>query len=171
MTIQTMQNRKDESMKLPVETLIWRYENNLYQAAYSVLQNRADAQDAVQLAFIQYVQDPDSFESEEHIRRWLFRTVLNKAKDIRRSFWRRNRTDLDETIQNMSFEQPKDLDLFSAVSALPRTYRVVLQLYYYEEFSIREISQMLSISENAVKKRLSRARNLLKEKLDEEWEI
>ncbi len=89
-----------------VETLIWKYQNSLYQAAYSALQNRAEAQDAVQMTFIQYVRQEKNFESEEHVRHWLFRTVLNKAKDIRRSFWHRNKVDLSETIQNMSFEQP-----------------------------------------------------------------
>lgn len=158
-------------MDIPVETLIWKYQNSLYQTAYSALQNRAEAQDAVQMTFIQYVRQEKNFESEEHVRHWLFRTVLNKAKDIRRSFWHRNKVDLSETIQNMSFEQPKDLDLFEAVSALPANYRSVLQLYYYEDFSIREIAQILSISESAVKKRLSRARTLLKNKLNEEWEI
>lgn len=141
----------------------------MYQAAYAVLQNMADAQDAVQLTFIKYHEKDLDYESEEHMRRWLFRTVLNQAKDIRRSFWRKNRTELNEAITAI-FETPEDRQLFEEVSALPPSYRVVLQLYYYEDFSVKEIAQMIHLSQAAVKKRLSRGRQLLKNHLKGESE-
>lgn len=156
-------------MKPTVESIIPAYLDNLYQAAYAVLQNMADAQDAVQLTFIKYHEKDLDFESEEHMRRWLFRTVLNQAKDTRRSFWRKNRTELNESITAI-FETPEDRQLFEEVSALPPSYRVVLQLYYYEDFSVKEIAQMIHLSQAAVKKRLSRGRQLLKNHLKGESE-
>ncbi len=155
-------------MKLTVEYLIPKYQDSLYQAAFSILQNPADAQDAVQITMIRYHQIRQDFEDEEHIRKWLFRCVLNAAKDIRRAFWRRSRCSLDETIASIEFETIQDRSLFETVCALPEKYRVVIQLFYYEEFSIREISELTGTSESNVKKRLSRARNMLRSELNAE---
>lgn len=71
-------------MRIGVEYLIGRYKDHLFGAAFSVTQNGADAQDAVQDTFIRYYQSDMEFDNEEHIRLWLFRTVYNRAKDIRR---------------------------------------------------------------------------------------
>lgn len=156
-------------MKLPVEYVIKKYQDRLYGAAYSLLQNSADAKDAVQMAYIKFVSDSADFADEEHIRSWLFRCTLNQAKDIQRAFWRRNKRDLQD-YENFSFETEKDQNLFETVSKLPAKYRVVLQLFYYEDYSIEEISNILQISTSNVKKRLSRARKMLKERLLEEWD-
>ncbi|MBR0135494.1 MAG: sigma-70 family RNA polymerase sigma factor, partial [Clostridia bacterium] len=70
----------------------------------------------------------------------------------------------------LTFEDPSDRSLFEAVMELPEMYRVTLHLYYYEEYSLREIAGILGITEGAVKSRLSRGRNTLKKKLSEDWE-
>lgn len=155
-------------MKLPVEYLIPKYQDHLYQAAYAILQDPADGQDAVQMTFIKYYQLNQDFTDEEHIRKWLFRTVMNQAKDIRRAFWRKSRAQLDENAAITVFEKPEDQQLFDAVSSLPEKYRIVLQLYYYEDFSVQEIAGLCKISSSAIKKRLSRGRAMLKERLEEE---
>lgn len=59
-------------MRLPVDTLVQRYHQNLYVVAYSVCSNREDAEEAAQDAFIQYHISKKEFDSEEHIRAWLF---------------------------------------------------------------------------------------------------
>ncbi len=156
-------------MRETVETLFSRYKDSLFQAAFSVLQNRADSEDAVQMTMIQYFSSTQEFENEDHIKKWLFRTVLNKAKDIRRTFWRRNRMPLDETLANIPVTSEADGRLLEAVAHLPARYRVVLQLYYYENFSTEEISRIIQISPAGVRKRLSRARSELKKILREDW--
>ncbi|WP_438591120.1 RNA polymerase sigma factor [Faecalibaculum rodentium] len=138
--------------------LIVEYQDNLYKAALAVLRDPADSQDAVQLTFIKYCQSDLDFRDREHIRKWLFRTVLNQSKDIRRAFWRRSRTALDESVAAPEFRSQISQELYEAVSSLPSKYRVTLQLYYYEDFSIREIAQLTGQSETAVKTRLSRGR-------------
>lgn len=156
-------------MRIGVEYLIGRYKDHLFGAAFSVTQNGADAQDAVQDTFIRYYQSDMEFDNEEHIRLWLFRTVYNRAKDIRKAFWKRSKVDLDEVV-NFYFPQPSDQrDLFAAVLQLPRKERTVLQPYYYEEYPVKEIAAILGLKEAAVRKRLSRARAALKQKLQEEW--
>lgn len=155
-------------MKLPVEYLIPKYQDNLYQAAYAILQNIADSQDAVQMTFIKYYQNDQDYQNEEHIRKWLFRTIMNQAKDIRRSFWRKSRSELNEATAGTVFETSQDQSLFDAVSGLDAKYRIILQLYYYEEFTIREIAALTGLSQSTVKKRLERGRKLLREQLDGE---
>lgn len=156
-------------MQLDTEYLMAKYQKNLYLAAYSVLQNQADAQDAVQSTFLKYYQKDMDFENEEHIRHWLFRTVLNQAKDIRRAFWRRNRVSIDQIQETAQNQDDQAHELFNVICSLPAQERMVLQLYYYENYSAPEMAEMLSISEVAVRKRLSRARQKLKEKLKGDW--
>ncbi|WP_290138524.1 RNA polymerase sigma factor [uncultured Dubosiella sp.] len=157
-------------MRIPVEILIPRYKDHLFGAAFSVTQNQADAQDAVQNTFIRYHQASQAFDSEEHIRLWLFRTVYNQAKDIRKSFWKRNKVSLDEVVDAYYPAPSSHRDLFEAVLRLPEKQRSAMQLYYYEDYSIKEIAAILGCKEAAVKKRLSRARATLKQKLQEEWD-
>ncbi|WP_354022683.1 RNA polymerase sigma factor [Faecalibaculum rodentium] len=110
--------------------LIPEYQDNLYKAALAVLRDPADSQDAVQLTFIKYCQSDLDFRDREYIRKWLFRTVLNQSKDIRRAFWRRSRTALDESVAAPEFRSQISQELYEAVSSLPSKYRVTLQLYY-----------------------------------------
>ncbi len=156
------------NMKLPAEYLIPQYQDRLYGAAFAVLQNGADAADAVQMTFIKYVDKDLEYKDEEHIRAWLFKTVINQAKDIRRSFFRSHKVSIEAAI-NLHFEQEEDQTLFETVCQLPEKDRTVLQLYYYEDYPIKEIARILGIRESNVKKRLSRARSKLKNVLQENW--
>jgi RNA polymerase sigma-70 factor (ECF subfamily) len=82
-------------MKPSVEILIDNYRSNLYATAFNVCKNRQDAEDVVQDTFIQYLSQKKDFESEQHIRAWLIRVAINKAKnknntflDVIRCHWR-----------------------------------------------------------------------------------
>ncbi len=77
---------------------------------------------------------------------------------------------LEDYLETLPFESKEDSDLFEEVLNLPKKYRIVIHLFYYEDYSIREISQILHISESNTKTRLSRGRQLLKYVLMEEWE-
>lgn len=98
---------------------------------------------------------------------------VEDAKDVSKSFWHRNinkeKMSLENYIQSLPFETKEDSALFEAVLNLPEKYRIVIHLFYYEDWSIREISQILHISESNVKTRLSRGRKLLKDVLKEDW--
>ena len=156
-------------MRQPVQELFVRYRNSLYAAAFNVCKNAQDAEDAVQDTFIQYYSSKKEFDNEQHIRAWLIRVAINKAKNTNRTFWKKNRTSLEEYMETLAFETPESEELFGAVMNLPGKYRIVIHLFYYEDYAIREIAGILNISENNVKVRLSRGRLLLKEKLKEEW--
>lgn len=156
-------------MRLPVESLIARYHQNLFAVAFNVCKNREDAEEVVQDAFIQYHLKNRDFQNEEHIRAWLIRVTINKAKNATRTFWRRNRTSLAETMMTLPFENQESEWLFEVVMGLPQKYRIVIHLFYYEAYSIQEIAEILHLSEANVKTRLSRARAMLRDTLKEVW--
>lgn len=156
-------------MRLPVETLVERYHQNLFAVAFNVCKNREDAEEVVQDAFIQYHLKRLDFQSEEHIRAWLIRVTINKAKNAARTFWRRHRTSLEETMAALNFNDQESEQLFEAVMALPQKYRIVVHLFYYEDYSVHEMAELLSLSESNVKTRLSRARAMLRDTLKEVW--
>lgn len=156
-------------MRLPVDMLVQRYHQNLYAVAYSVCSNREDAEEAAQDTFIQYHISKKEFDSEEHIRAWLIRVTINKAKNAAKSFRRRNRTSLEDQLTTLSFESEEASQVFEAVMQLAPKYRIVVHLFYYEDYSVREIAEILKISEANVKTRLSRARAMLRDTLKEVW--
>lgn len=156
-------------MRLPVEMLVERYHQNLFAVAFNVCKNREDAEEVVQDAFIQYHLKRLEFQSEEHIRAWLIRVTINKAKNAARTFWRRHRTSLEETMAVLTFDDKESERLFEAVMALPQKYRIVVHLFYYEDYSVHEMAELLSLSESNVKTRLSRARAMLRDTLKEVW--
>lgn len=157
-------------MRKSVDELMGRYRDNLFAAAFSICKNAADADDAVQEAFLQYYLTEKEFDDEQHIRAWLLRVAMNRAKNANRSFWRRNKVPLEEYMETLEFEMPEDGVLFETVLNLPEKYRSVIHLYYYEDYSVRNIAEILRLTESNVKARLSRGRKLLKKELKEEWE-
>lgn len=157
-------------MRQSVQELFEKYQDNLYIIAFNVCKNAEDAKDVVQDTFIQYYSAKKEFDSEQHIRAWLIRVAINKAKNMNTAFWRKNRMSLEEYMENLEFETEESEELFETVMRLPEKYRIVIHLFYYEEYNIHEIADILKLSESNVKVRLSRGRLLLKEKLQEEWE-
>ena len=157
-------------MRLPVQELMNMYKNNVYAAAFSICKNASDAEDVVQDTFLKYYMTRKNFDSEQHIRAWLLRVAINKAKNIQASFWYRNGVPLEDYIETLSFETPESRDLFEEVMKLPEKYRVVVHLFYYEDYSVKEIANILKISESNIKVRLSRGRAMLKDALKEGWE-
>lgn len=156
-------------MRLQTEYLVERYQENIFRAAFSIVKNCADAEDMVQDTFLQYLRSDREFDSEEHIKAWLLRTAINKAKNLRMAFWHRNKVSLEDYLATIPFENPMDHELIDAVLSLPQKYRLVVHLYYYEDYSVREIAAVLTLSESAVKNRLLRGRQMLKNMLKEEW--
>lgn len=156
-------------MKIETEVLVERFRDNLFSVAFNVCGNAADAEDVVQETFLRYHTTSKQFDSEAHIRAWLLRVSINKAKNVNRAFRRRPVVPLEDYMESLSFESQGAQDLFEQVMKLPEKYRVVLHLFYYEDYAVREIAKILGESESNVKTRLSRARKLLKNYLKEEW--
>lgn len=155
-------------MRQSLEELIELHQKSLYAAAFSVCRNIDDANDAVQDTFIQYYTSKKQFHDGEHLKAWLLRVAINRAKDISGSFWKRNRISIEDCMNELPFEDQEEHALFEEVMKLPEKYREVIHLYYYEDFSAREIARILRITEGSVKMRLSRGRSFLRDVLKEE---
>ena len=146
-----------------------RYSDRLYAAAFNICRQQQDAEDAVQDAFIRLYHSRKDFESEEHIKAWLMRVTINAAKSTKRLFWNRMRSSYEEYMDSLAFEEESDKGLMDEVLKLPEKYRIVIHLFYFEEYKVKEIAEILNTSENTVKTRLLNGRRILKDKL-EGWE-
>ncbi len=148
-------------------TLIYeKYRDAVFRLAVTYLKNTADALDALQEVMIRVYRYDGRFESEEHRRSWIMKTTVNICYDQLKCFWKKSRADADLTL----FPQPEDpgRGILEEVLALPLKYRSVIYLHYYEDYSFREISDLLKISESAAKMRAKRGRELLKLELEKE---
>lgn len=157
-------------MRQPVDELIACYQDNLYAVAFNICKNQMDAEDVVQETFVQYYTTKKQFEDQQHLRAWLIRVAINKAKNLTRTFWRRNKCSLEDYMETLTFEDTDSRNLFEEVMKLPDKYRIIIHLFYYEDYSVKEISEILKLSESNVKTRLSRGRTLLKNTLKEAWD-
>lgn len=157
-------------MRESVDVLIEKYKDNLFVIAFNICKDMQDSEDVVQDTFIQYISSKKDFETEQHIRAWLIRVTINKAKNKKMNFFRRNIVPLEDYMETLTFESQESSDLFETVMKLPEKLRIVIHLFYYEDYSVKEISNILRISESNVKVRLSRGRMLLKNTLKEVWE-
>ena len=128
-----------------------------------------DAEDAVQETFVQYYTSRKEFENEQHIRRGSSGWSSIRLK-YQSDFLEKNRCSLEDYMETLSFPDSKSRDLFEEVMKLPDKFRIVIHLFYYEDYSVREIADILKLSESNVKTRLSRGRALLRNSLKEEWE-
>ena len=156
-------------MRLPVEKLIEEYQNSLYVAAFSICKNDHDAEDVVQDTFIKYISKNNDFESKEHIKAWLLRVAINLAKNKMTTLFRRKVVPMEDYMMDIEMPSEDSNNLLNAVMRLPQKYRIVIHLFYYEDYSVKEIADILKISPDNVKTRLTRGRKQLKIMLKEEW--
>jgi len=147
-----------------------RYQNMVYRTALHALGSPQDADDAVQEVFLRLFRRGNGFDGEEHLRRWLLRVTVNCCRDTLKSPWRKRRTSWEEIPEIPVFDRPEQAALYREVMALPEKYRTVLNLFYYEEFTAREIGELLGVDTSTVTARLARARRRLRERLGEDWQ-
>ncbi len=143
------------------------YANMLFRIAMVHLGSREDAEEAIQDTFIKLMEKEPEFKDAEHQKAWLIRVVTNHCKTLLGRSWRKREVKLEGT-EPVPAETTELVILLQLVLALPLKYRTVIHLYYYEGYQVHEISQMIRISESAVKMRLQRGRKLLKLELEGE---
>lgn len=148
------------------------YANTLYRIACTYCRHHADAEDIVQTAFMKLYQTDTTFQDEEHMKKWLIRVTANEAKNLCTSFWKKNVVPLETSMtdQPYDFPFPESSDLYDAVMKLPDKYKIVIHLYYYEDYSVKEIAEILQLKETTVQTQLMRARKKLKTRLKEVWQ-
>lgn len=151
------------------ERVFQRNSKRLYLIALSFTANQYDSEDILQDVFIKFFKSKTEFESEEHIDKWLTSVTVNECKNLFKYAFRRRRADFEDYTVSYTFDCEQSEDLFNAVMSLPPKLRTVIHLYYYEDMPICEIAENLKIKQSAVKTRLHRAREQLKNNLGDDW--
>jgi len=144
-----------------VDEVVDKYANMVYRLALAHMKSKHDAEDVFQDVFLRYILKPRSFESEEHRKAWLIRVTINRSRSIWGAWFRKNEP-LDDFL---AVETEPDNDLSEYLALLPQKYRSVIHLFYYEDLSVKQISEILGAKESTVRTWLTRARSILSEKL------
>ncbi|MBR4286495.1 MAG: RNA polymerase sigma factor [Clostridia bacterium] len=149
------------------KTLYNTYGEMLYRIAFVYLGNPDDTEDVLQDVFFTLLNNPPSFKDEEHQKAWLIRTTRNKAINLLKSASHKNVNIDDLQIRIDDHNKDLHIDILKKVLSLSPKYKAVTVLYYYNDYSVDEISRILKISKSAVKMRLKRSRELLKIDLED----
>ena len=154
-----------------MEEIFERYKGLLYRIAFTHMKDHADAEDMVQEVFLHMMKSRPILKTKEHERAWLIRALLNLCKDHEKQAWNRKRIPLQEVPEQEKafFHIPyvEEDETLWEVFTLPEKYRNPIYLFYYEDYSIREIAEVLGEQENTVKTHLKRGREELKKRLQE----
>lgn len=150
-----------------IAAIVHTYGNILYRLCLVMLGNGADAEDALQETLIRYYQKAPRFESAEHQKAWLITVATNQCRDLLR--YRKRHPQIDpEILQTVPAEAP-DGSILEALMTLPEKFRLVLTLYYVEDYPISEIARIIGRTPSAVKMRLQKGRKLLEETYRKEY--
>lgn len=162
--------------------LVLRYQNKLFSTIYHYTHDYEDTKDLAQEIFIKVYNNLHKYNSKASFSTWIYRIAVNSCID-----WTRKRrlvtvsafeTDENEEIhilENISDDTPSPEDVLlkeeykttvkNIVMELPDIYKTVVILYYYEDFSPKEISDILNIPKKTIDSRLYRARDILKSRI------
>ncbi len=144
---------------------IERYGDTVRRLCMMHLKNHADTEDIFQTVFLNYVLSSVSFESDEHEKAWLIRVTINACKDLLKSVFRRRTVSLEQLLDQPAPMPPDHREVLEAVLALPQKYRDVVYLHYYEGYTAPEIGRILGKNPNTVYTLLTRAKQLLRDRL------
>ncbi len=150
-----------------VMELFHLYKDDVFRLAVSYTHSIQDAEDVCQTVFLKLMEQSELTPGKE--KAWLMQVTANQCRSLLRSVWRKRTKPLEEEQEEqLLFEQPVQHDVWEGIRKLKPKYRIVVYLFYYEGYAIKEIADILHISGTAVTTRLSRARRLLEETLKEE---
>lgn len=148
--------------------LILNSERQLYSTAKSILFSDQDCADAIQETIVKAFSKIDTLRNDKYARTWLIRILINECYSVVRKSSKFVPLEEFEERPEMGTEKDRDYsELYKAVNSLKEELRLPVILYYIEDFNVKEIAQILEISEGAVQKRLARARGKLKQELQE----
>lgn len=146
------------------------YKNDIYRLSYSYSKNFTEADDITQKVFIKLYSHKEIMEKDNtEVKKYLIRSTVNESKTFLKSLWRK-RVVLFDSIENekKKEENIENSNVLDAILKLPKKQRTIIFLYYYENYKIKEIKDLLNISETNIQSILLRARKKLKELLKED---
>lgn len=142
------------------------YADMVYRIACRYVKNSIDADDVFSEVFLAYFKKERTFDSEEHRKAWLIRVTINCAKDLLGQSAQTQQINEEILADQTTRDTDTYMDLHEAIERLRPEYREVIKLYYLDDLPVKQIAQILSVNENTIKTRLSRAREALKSMLE-----
>ncbi|MBQ6935823.1 MAG: sigma-70 family RNA polymerase sigma factor [Clostridia bacterium] len=149
-----------EIKKEYVDAVVNKYSDMLFRICYCILCNKSDAEDALQDTFVKLITKAPDFNDDEHEKAWLIKVATNISKNMVMLRLRRNTVDFND-ITEIGVKD-EDSEVFEAIMNLPVKYKIVMVLFYVEGYKTEEISEIIQVSSEAVRKRLQKGRELLK---------
>ena len=148
-----------------------RQVKRVYRLAMVLMGNISDAEDVTQTVFLKAWEKKPDFRDSDHEIAWILTTTRNQCKDIHKSFYRRKRADLENAPEpKVTLETQMDSEIREALQSLTEKYRMVLYLYYYEGYSVRELSVILGRRESTLQTQLATGRKQMKSLLESKGE-
>ena len=145
------------------DRIVDTYSDMVYKPAYAQVKNKNDADDIYQEVFFRYIRKKPVFITAENEKAWFIRVTINCCKNFWSSPFRQHTQALED---NIVFQSEEESVLKPLVKKLPKTYRAVVHLFYYEDMSIAEIGKLLNRKEATVRVQLMRSRKLLRDILE-----
>lgn len=156
------QNKSEEEIK----ELVDKYSSLIFRISYCILCNPDDAEDAVQETLLRYITKAPEFNNEEHRKAWLIKVSANISKSMLMFRLKRETVNIED-VENIGISE-NDYETFELIMSLPAKHKIVMTLYYVEGYRSREIAEIIGISEETVRKRLQKGRELLKREFEKE---
>ena len=148
-----------------VSRAISQYGRSVQSLAFVYMKNRFDAEDIAQDVFVTYLRKAPRFPSAQKERAWLMQVTANRCKSALRA---RYREELPLT-EDISYLPEEESLLLQAVLKLEDIYRIPIHLHYYEGYSLDEIAKLMKVPRGTVGSWLSRGREKLKKRLEEDY--
>ena len=146
-----------------VDKIVDKYADMVYRIAFTQMKNKSDADDIFQEVFLKLCKSEVVFETDEHVKAWLIKVTVNTCKKTFSSPWNKKMVELSEDLEYK--DEHQDFEVVPAVRSLPQKYRTVIHLFYFEDMPVADIAKTLRSTVSTVTSQLSRARNLLRNKL------
>lgn len=153
------------------EQMVSEYQAQLRRLCCVLLKDAHLAEDAVQETFLKAYRSKDQFRKESSERTWLTRIAVNTCRDMMKSRWFRHidrSVKIDDLPEPAAPSDPEDTGLYETVLRLPVKQREVVLLYFYQDMTMQEVSDILQISVSNVSRRLESARKALRKQLEED---
>ncbi len=145
------------------------YSDMVYRIALNITHNSHDSFDISQEVFLRLMGNYERIKDKEHLKAWLIRVTVNCSRSFMKSKSIRQIISFDDIKESdLVYSDVEEPQITKLVWQLPEKYSIVIYLFYYEEMKISQISQALGISQSAVKLRLSRGREKLKNLMKKE---
>lgn len=153
-----------------LEPIMDTYGDAILRMCYIYLRDYQLAEDITQETFIRVYQHCDLFSGKSSLKTWITQIAINLCKNEMRTKWWKNcdRAERMEPVQEAPYDDRLNRQVIAGeIARLPKKYREVILLYYYQELTIPEIAEISGERKSAIKTRLSRARAMLKPELQE----